>query len=311
MKWTLGVLLSAILMGWAASAVIPATPVSIDAVSLKFLPPETLAIAFIDVAALRNAPLFQDTFNAKDAAFPSDMNEFIIATGVDPNRDIDRVTIAKLGAGVGFAIVQGRFDKFKVEQFLKDKGRRPEAYLGQMIYRDGNNAFVLLDDVVVAGQLNAVHKAIDQMQLPGSFPVRSDLKKSIETIEPGNQVWAAGDVSISDLGAFGIRGPAPAVEMMKSLKTGTYQMRVDTGISARATGDFADAESAMNFGDLARGTLAVAKLQVARQRPDMLQLLDGIQVSYSSTSVTVRIEESGEQLKKLKDFGPAIKRTLQ
>ena len=311
MKWTLGVLLSAILMVWAASAVIPTPPVSIDDVSLKFLPPETLGVAFIDVAALRNAPLFQDTFNAKDPAFPSDVNEFMIATGVDPKRDIDKVTIAKLGAGVGFAVVQGRFDKFKVEQFLKDKGRRPEAYLGQMIYRDRNNAFVLLDNVVVAGQLSAVEKAIDQMQLPGSFSLRSELTKSIETIEPGNQVWAAGDVSISDLGAAGIRGPAPAVEMMKSLKTGTYQMRVDTGISARAIGDFADAESAKNFGDLARGTLAVAKLQVAKQRPDLLQLLDGIQVSSSGTSVTVRIEESGEQLKKLKDFGPAIKRTLQ
>ena len=58
-------------------------------------------------------------------------------------------------------------------------------------------------------------------------------------------------------------------------------MRIDSDIHARATGTFSDENSARNIGDLARGALAVAKLQVARQQPDMVHVLDGIQVSNS------------------------------
>ena len=313
MKWVIGISIIAIAMGWAATATIPAATVSIDEASLKFLPPDTQGVGFIDVAALRNAPLVQDALRAKDGslAVSNGLAEFTRATGIDPQRDIDKVTLAKVGPQDGFAVVQGRIDKFKVEQFLKDKGKESEAYLGQNLYRDGNSAFVVLDNVVLLGQVNAVKKAIDQMQLPGSVPFRSDLVAAIQTIEAGNQVWGVGDFSINDLGTVGVRGPAPAVEMLKALKSGTYQMRVDTGIHARATGNFSDAESAKNVGDLVRGAIAVAKMQVAKQQPDVLHVLDGVQVSDSGMTLTVRVDESGELLQKLKDLRPTIERKLR
>src|SRR5262249_33529685 len=113
MKWVLGISIIAIGMGWAATATIPAAAVSVDEASFKFLPPETQAIAFIDVAALRSAPLVQDALQAvqaKDGSFalPNDVAEFTRATGVDPMRDIDKVTLAKIGPKDGFAVVQGR-----------------------------------------------------------------------------------------------------------------------------------------------------------------------------------------------------------
>ena len=99
--------------------------------------------------------------------------------------------------------------------------------------------------------------------------------------------------------------------MLKALKSGTYQMRVDTGIHARATGNFSDAESAKNVGDLVRGAIAVAKMQVAKQQPDVLHVLDGVQVSDSGMTLTVRVDESGELLQKLKDLRSTIERKLR
>jgi hypothetical protein len=87
--------------------------------------------------------------------------------------------------------------------------------------------------------------------------------------------------------------------MLKSLQSGTYQMRVDTGIHAQMIGKFGDAESAKNVGDMARGFIALARMQVAKQQPDMVSLLDGIQISNTATTLTVKVEESGELLKKL------------
>ena len=302
MKWVLGASIFAIVMGWAATTTIPAATVSIDDAILKFLPPETQGIVFIDVAALRDASFVRDVLKDQKVTAPREWDEFAKATGTNPESDIDKVTIGKLNAQDGLVIIQGRLDKFKIEQYLKDKGKHPQAYLGHSLYVDGDSAFVLLDNVALLGKLSAVKKAIDQMQLPGSSPLRPDLMAAIQTIETGNQVWGVGDFSVNDLGTLGVRGPAPVVEMLKSLKSGTYQMRVDTGIHARAIGNFADAESAKNIGDLARGAIAVAKLQVAKQQPDIVLLLDGIQVSNSGPTLTVRIEEAGELLMKLKDL---------
>jgi hypothetical protein len=300
MKWVLGISVIGVAMAWAATGTIPAAPASIDDVSLRFLPPETQGLAFVDVAALRSAPLVQEVLSRKDVKYPGKLEDFIAATGIDPRRDLDRVTMAKLTRDA-FLVAQGRLDKFKIEQYLKDQGKRSEAYLGQTVYRDGDRAVAVLDNnIVVTGQVDAVKKALDQRQLPGSPPLRSDLVSAIQSIEAGNQVWAVGDVSVENLGAMGVRSPEPVADMMKALRSGTYQMRIDTGIHAKAVGTFADAQSAKDTGDLARGALAVVKLQAAKQRPEMLPLLSGVDVSTSGSTVVVRIEESGEALKKLK-----------
>jgi len=313
MKWIVGLsVIVAIAMGWAATAVIPAAPVSVDGASFKFLPPETDGVAFIDVAALKQAPLFQDIVKDKGLSLPRDLAEFSAATGFDPTRDIDKVTVGKVSPNEGLVIAQGRIDKFKIEQYLRDKGKVPEVYLGQTLYRDDNGAFLILDNIALVGPASTVKRAIDQMQLPGSLPLRSDLMDAIRTIEAGNQVWGVGSFSANDLRTVGVRGPAPVVEMLKSLSNGTYQMRIDTDLHARAIGNFTDAESAKNLADLARGALAVAKLQVAQRQPDLIQALDGVQVGNSGATLTVTVEESGDLLKKLQtNVKPALEKNLQ
>ena len=195
-------------------------------------------------------------------------------------------------------VASARYDKFKAEQFLKDKGRDPETYLGRSIYHDNNAAIACLDGVILLGTDTAVKKAIDQITYPGALQLRSDLLDSIRTIEAGNQVWAVGNFSPQDLPLGAVR-ETPVLQVMKSLRHGIYQMRIDRDVHARASADFADAESARNLSDMARGFIAVAKLQVAKQQPEFLQILDGVQVSSSGSAVTVRIDESGDLLMKL------------
>ena len=73
-------------------------------------------------------------------------------------------------------------------------------------------------------------------------------------------------------------------------------MRIDSDIHARGTANFTDAKNAQDLSDMARGLLAVAKLQVAQKEPDLLRVLDGVQVSSSGTTLTVRVEERGDLL---------------
>ena len=121
----------------------------------------------------------------------------------------------------------------------------------------------------------------------------SDLLDAIRTIEAGNQIWAVGNSFAMNLPTDQLR-QTPALQMFQSLRRGTYQMRIDHDIHARALGDFTDANTATNLADMARGFIAVAKLQVAKQQPDLLHVLDGIQVSSSGSTVTAQIEEPGD-----------------
>ena len=77
MKWIGGLLTIAVIMGWVATASIPAAPVSIDSASLKFLPPETQGIAFVDVAALRNATLVQNALQTATLDFQKGLANFV------------------------------------------------------------------------------------------------------------------------------------------------------------------------------------------------------------------------------------------
>src|SRR5437870_1220266 len=123
--------------------------------------------------------------------------------------------------------------------------------------------------------------------------IGSDLLDAIRTIEAGNQIWAVGnslEVSIPT-GGF---DQTPAAQIFKSLRRGSYQMRIDRDVHARAIADFTDADTASNLADMARGFIAVAKLQVAKQQPDLVHVLDGIQISSSGSTVTAQIEEPGD-----------------
>lgn len=301
MRCILRISMIAIAMGWPAAATISAAQAPADEPSLKFLPSDIGGLAVIDVAALRSVPLLQPALKDK-SPLPAKAQEFMTATGIDPATDVDKVTIARIGEKDGVLIVQGRFNKFKVQQYLAGQGQTTETYLGQTLYRERDGATVFLGSVVVVGQVDAVKKVIDQSQLPGSQPLRSDLLAAVRTIGAGSQVWAAGDFSVKDLSSAPIPGPAAqALDLFKLLQTGTLEMRFDNDFHARLTGNFADTNSARSIEDLGRGMLGLVRLQAQQKQPDLAQLLDGIQVSSSGSTLTVKVDESIALLKRLQD----------
>ncbi|HYR92073.1 MAG TPA: hypothetical protein VE422_48955 [Terriglobia bacterium] len=308
MKWIVGFSIIAAIVGVIATTTIPAATITPDQAILKFFPQETEGVAFIDVAGLRNSPLAKDYLDGKFARLPRGAQEFEEATGFSVQRDLDRVTVGRLGEREILAVVEGTFDPVKFEQFAGEKGAQSETYRGRAIYRHDHGAVAFVDNVVLAGSYDAVKKSIDQVSLPGSPTLRSDLLDSIKTIDAGNQVWAVGDFYPEQLPPQVAR--TPAANLIREFKGGTYQMRVDQDIHARAIGNFSSAEHARSAADLARGAIALAKLQASRM-PDQtfVQALDGIQIANSGASLTVNIDASGEVLKKLPDYHrPTIER---
>ena len=300
MKWIFGASLLALMLGWVAAATIPAATITPDESILKYFPAETKGVAFVDVASLRNAPLVQSALSqGKFQSLPPAVNDFMDSTGFDVRRDLDRVTVGTSGPRQRLFVAEAHYDKFKAAQYVKDKGGEVETYLGRDVYHNGDGAVIFLDNMILFGTADTVKQAIDRMTYPGGVQINSDLLDAIRTIEAGNQIWAVSN-GLDIVVPSGPVAQTPAAQIFQSLRRGTYQMRVDSDIHARATGDFADANTASNLADMARGFIAVAKLQMAKQEPDLLHVLDGIQVSSSGSSVSAQIEEPGDLLMKFR-----------
>jgi hypothetical protein len=304
MKWIFGASILALTLGWAGTATIPAATIRPDESILKYFPAETKGVAFVDVAALRSAPLVQSVLNqGRFQSLPPAVNDFEESTGFDVRRDLEHVTVGTISARERLIVAEAHYDRFKAEQYAKDKGAAAETYLGRQIYHNGDGAVTFLDNVILFGTGDAVKQGLDRITYPGGVQISSDLLDAIRTIEAGNQVWAVGNAVELNLPA-GLP-QTPALQILQSVRRGTYQMRVDRDIHARALVDFTDANTATNLADMARGLIAMAKMQVAKQQAELVQVLDGIQVSSSGSSVTAQIEEPGDLLMK---FPPTIER---
>ena len=294
MKWLCGASILALTLGWAGTATIPAATITPDESILKYFPPETKGVAFIDVVSLRSAALVQSAL-AKGwlQSLPSGVNDFMESTGFDVRRDLYRVTIGTISERDRLIVAEAHYDRFKAEYYVKDRGAEPETYLGREIYRKGDGALTFLDDVILVGTYRSVKQGLDRVTYPGGPQIGSDLLDAIRTIEAGNQIWAVGKSMEFNLPA-GALSQTPAAQILQSLRRANYQMKIDRDVHAHVVADFTDSNIAGNLADMARGFIAVAKLQVAKQQPDLIHVLDGIQVSSSGSRVIAQIEESGD-----------------
>lgn len=316
MRWILGVIALAVVVGLVATISVPAQTVTPDEATLKLFPPETEGIAHVDIAGLRNAPIFQELILKNlPAQLPNELNEFVRVTGFDIQKDVDRVTAGRIGKQDMLVIAQARYDKFKLEQFVKDKAGdeiRSETYLGRVIYtgahgeegRNGGVAFI--DNLIVAGNLPAVKQAIDRLAAPAASVIQNtELMNEIRTIDAGNQVWAVGKIDLKS--PLGVGAGQKLGEMAGQLKTGTYQMRMDQDVHLKATGSFGSPEMAKSTSDMLRGLMAMAKLQIASEEK-LAKLLEGLSVENSAEKLIVTFSARGEQLKDLEQIKNMVPR---
>lgn len=302
MKWIIGVSILAVAVGVAVTMTVPAETIALDQEILKLFPAETQGIAFIDVAQLREAPLAQEILADSTVSDFRALRDFAEATGFVVQRDLNRLTIGRIGTHI-LAVAEAHYNAARVERFFMDKGFQTENYMGRTIYNRDSSTVTLTGDMAIAGDSENVKKAIGRLSGSSSVVLKPGLLTGIQTREAGNQVWAVGELSLDEW-PIPPAANGPALNMLKTLQSGTYQMKVDQDLHARATGNLVDSESAKDLADLGRGMIALAKLQVARQSPDLLHALDGVQIQNSGSSVVVDIVESGELLKKLRNLRP-------
>ncbi len=292
----------------ALAAVFPAcgsTPssqtVDNDSTLLALFPVDSSGIVFFDVAGMREIEFFREFLleARSDADFPEELRDFMTETGLDPIDDVLQAIAGTTGEDQYLVAIRSLGDLQAGERFLEQLGTDSESHEGRSIYRpepDEDWGITFENDLAILGSSGAVRSALDRMGGGPSVLDNAETMAQIQAIGAGNQVWGFGSF-FADLVPEGAPPPV-AMDLVAALERVTFRMRLESGVTARMTGTFTTADTATRAGDLLRGFLALGMMGSA-DRPDVVELLSGVQVQNAEAAVEIDFTASQELLDRL------------
>ena len=265
------------------------------------LPADTRAVFGFDVKRFTASPLYRRYADRIGAARPEALRDIQQKTGIDPERELDRVVMASLaGSENGIVLFQGRFDRSRISQAIEKQ--KPQVTwkkhegVSVYLYREGARgaaALAFLDDDTIAAGSAAALEGLISRRAAGQTPLRSNAKlmELLGGIQPSATFWMVGDQSV--LGALpGLAGPggAPGASPMPfgltlpSLQSLVVTAELDPMLALQVTGEATDAPAAKNLADMVSGLVAMASLQAA-QRPELKDLASAVKVTTEANRV--------------------------
>ena len=277
--------------------------------------PESDAIIFLSVKPVRLATHFdQKPFT------PNSFKDFIDATGILPERDIDNVAVALHrmpdpngpNGPVGFTeIFEGRFDRERLAKYLEAHSGSQENYAGRKIYlvpSEGRIVRVALlgYDMVAASNMPAteqIHSILDRQRAAASpFAGSSLLNARFGEVPAFSIAWAVGRIGLpfgtdGKITVAGFELPLPIdTTFVASLRfTTALHLRID-----EITGnedDAAASTSALN------GMMAMAKgvtKVVSGNDHALREFEDSVVIEQKKNRVQLTATVPGDALKAMK-----------
>ena len=258
---------------------------------LAYVPRDARMVAFADLHDIVNSELRQK-LRALQGADPQQPRQFEEATGVDPERDVDRVlafTTAVATApnsGPPTILASGRFDTVRIEGFIRERGGVVEEYKGKRILTDSarkTTVAFIEPGLVAVGTPEAIKAAIDT-KASGGPTVRDnqDLMRQLKSVDDGN-AWAVSRFDGIPVGApipQAIAGQLPAISWL------AVSGHVDGGVRGTLRAEARDDTAAKDLRDVVRGFLALARLQ-GGQHAEFSEIINSLEMGGDGKTVTV------------------------
>lgn len=283
-----------------------ATGVSVDSAFRPSLPSDAIAIAQINLQALRTTQLYQRHQAALQAEGFDVMAERI---GIDPRRDVAKLLLVWNGKEP-LVLAKGQFPASAIDAKLTSLGAQRTSYKNFTLFDSSGSgrrsavAFIS-DDLAVAGPVSAVHQALDSRE-DGSGGIPQALRDELDKIHKDDQVW---EVSTGPLLA---NVPLPSNVESALSNIASYVSKTRAGISADS-GVRLDAEitcisddGAQRVKDALRGSIGLARLATNNNNLDLLRLWDSFKVSRDGQAVDVSADLSPDLVDKLIANAPQI-----
>ena len=209
--------------------------------------PESDAIVYVNLKPIRAATHFNRTSVVKSTTYAN----FIAATGIDPERDLDAAAFAlhrmsdprgPNGAVAYSEVFSGRFDAGKLTKYLAGLASGTEEYAGHTIYAvpsEGRTLRVaVLYDMVAASNMpttEQIHSILDRERAGASpFSGSSLLAARYGDVPAFSMAWGVGKVGLpfgedGQISVLGVKLPVPVdTEFVASVRyEKALQVRVE------------------------------------------------------------------------------------
>jgi hypothetical protein len=268
--------------------------VTLDRSSLALLPANATSLVGVDVERLKRTASWR-RFEEQHAG-DSHLDEFVRETGFDPRRDVQDLLLASTGPKEFVAVARGTFNRAALTQALRAKQASVESYRGYEVFghpeqKNDAGRFCFLDDrTVLAGSQAAVLAAIDRKVSGGpSLLANTVLLNRAQAISGTHQLWAVSD----NPGQLVRRQSSNFARIFSAMSTTSLALDLSDGLELRAQGLCQNGQDAKTLADAVRGLLAVGKLSASEKEPEMLNVLDGIQVEERNNElgITVKLDQ--------------------
>lgn len=303
MRYVPLVILSALVI--AASCHNPtATGVSVDSALRPLIPPDTTALAAVDLDKLKDSAFYQRHQRELNATFLDAISERV---GLDPRRDLADILIAWNGKQP-VVVARGRFSTDTLEPRLASLGMRRTRYKSYTLFGDDRGAIAfVMRGIAVAGPLDAVRGELN-LASHGRSGVPEDFRTLLAAVPKGDQFWAvsSGEMAITQMPM------ASDVESALSniagyISSASMGIGFDSGTHLAAQFNCISGQGAQRVRDALRGGIGLARLTTQDNAWDLLKLYDSIQVSQDQQTIRVNADLSADLTDKLLAHLPQLR----
>jgi hypothetical protein len=281
---------------------------------LRYVPADAHVVAYANVRDVMNSELRQKVRQHHRSTGDGDEN-FHKATGIDIENDIDEVVASMTAPADGgeraLVLARGRFDKVRIEGFVREKGGVASDYHGTRLLthaggdsKHGDVALAFVEPGLVAfGSATAVRQAIDRKSGGQNITDNDEVMNLVRDMDDGN-AWAVGRF---DALARKAHLPREVASQIPPINWFAASGHVNGGVRGLLRAEARDESSAQNLRDVVRGFVALAKLQVGA-KPELNSIVDSIQLGGEGKTVSLAFSLPSEVIDMLGALGAKHRR---
>jgi hypothetical protein len=312
-----GVVVAGLATGLVAWASAQAAAGSTGPDELAYVPGSARMVAYADVRQVMSSP-FRDRIRQYQRGNPSGADSIEARTGIDLERDIDRVLIASTAPlnpsptleGRSLVIARGRFDSVRIEGVMRQQGAEITEYRGKRLVSikdDTHDAALSFAEpgLVLFGALDNVRGALDaKAGAADRITANREFMALVSGVDDGTAWSVAKFDSLS-----GAAIPPGVMSQLPPINWLAASGRIDSGLHGLVRAEARDEQSAQSLRDVVQGFLALARLQGGRE-PAYKGMLDSVALAADGKSVSLSFDVTPAALDVLTPRGGAGQRPL-
>jgi hypothetical protein len=282
-----------------------AAPLSLDV--LNNIPANCQFVFGMNVPKFVASDLYRKARLTNSTHIGNDLAQFVSATGVNPERDVDFLVAAgrtkEKSKGEGVVIAFGRFNKDTVTSFIKSKSTPiVQEYNGTQVlmFPEGKGNTVSKGIVFLSGGELALGdlqtlKAVLDVSVNGSIRSNAKMASLVGSIGLDDMFWFAGNAD-GILANASIKTPMGI--QIPSLQNIAGSFNIANSVIGKITASAPDGPSAANLAEVVKGLKAFGQMST-NQSPELQKLFDGVTVSQNGNQVSLDLIFSADLLDKL------------